>query len=209
MRRVDRGGGRAVALGVPRRLQRAELPHLGGRDGQLAAAAAPTRPRVGPAGAAGGRATAARGVRVDRARGAPTAARHHLERRASAPRGRHPALRRRRSRRRSGSAGGVSVPPGRAAAAGPWRSRQYSDELLPRPVALSAHEARAARPRGAARPRETGSGSSGSASPRSPANGSRAGGWGCARRVLDCGMANGRLTDRKDEPLDPHQAHRA
>src|SRR6478735_4659123 len=46
--------------------------------------------------------------------------------------------------------------------------------------------------------RGIGSGCSGSASRGSPASGSREGGWGCARTSVNCGMANGRLTDRKD-----------
>ena len=72
---------------------------------------------------------------------------------------------------------------------------EYSDELLPRPVALTSHEA-APPPSAGRRAAATGSGYSASSWPRSPASGSREDGWGCARTGVNSGMANGRLTDR-------------
>src|SRR6476661_1266888 len=52
--------------------------------------------------------------------------------------------------------------------------------------------------RRAAGPHGTGSGCSDSASGRSSGSGSREDGWGCARTGVSFGMANGRLTDRKE-----------
>ena len=162
VRRVDRGGGRALALGLPRRLERAELPHLGRRHGELAAG----RRRLGSRVARGRCAPVVENGRPVvfewTGPGPPSRARRRLERRRSAA-ARHAALRRQRAARRSGSARGVPLPTGGR------RRRDRGGRGVLGGAAAAAGRARArtrrgrrSRRRGA--PRATGSGSSGSAS---------------------------------------------
>ncbi len=176
--------------------QRAELPHLGRRHGELAAGrrrlGAGQRP-AGPAGrgerAAGDRSSGLApgpptplGVAWSGA-GAPRADTLRFDGSGRAtvwlPPGRVPLPAGGR-RRRNGGGGGVLG--GAAAAAGHASAARSAG---PRPRRADARPA-------------TGSGCSGSASWRSRASGSREGGWGCGRTGVSLGMANGRLTDRKE-----------
>ena len=140
----DRRGGRALALGLPRRLERAELPHLGRRDRELA----PRRRRLGARAARGpcGRScrTGGRCCSSGPGPGRRPRVADRVERRPA---------RRAPTRCASTAAGGprsgslpASIAIGwRAAAAGRWRWRQYSDELLPRPVTLQRRTRRGRR----------------------------------------------------------------
>ena len=74
---------------------------------------------------------------------------------------------------------------------------EYSEELRPRPLALTSPRGGGRHPLAAGRP-ATGSGSLAWWWPACRGNGWREDDWGCARRGVNSPMANDRLTDRKE-----------
>ncbi len=125
-------GRRTLALGVPRRRQRAELPHLGGFHGELAARRRRLRAGRRVAGPAGGAERPTVGLRMDRARAGGRGA-GGLDRTARVPAPTPCAS--------TAPAGpSVRLPPGEyryrfaGGGGGTVAVEEYSDELLPAPV---------------------------------------------------------------------------
>ena len=205
----DRGGGRALALGLPRRLAASRATAPGSPPRRAGCWAAPTR-----------REAVARPVRPVVQNGRPLV----FEWIGAGAAGRRSAV----AWSGDGSAAAadtlrfdgsgratVWLPPGEyryrlaGGGGGTVAVEEYSDELLPRPVTLGPHDGAAPAPPSRTRGPRLALALRALRRWRSPASGSRDGGWGCARTGVRFGHGQRQTDGQERGPLDPHQARRA